>query len=230
MKYCVYLTKYNGTKLPKYYVGSSSVKRVTKGYRGSVKSKKFKEIWTKELYENFNLFDTKIISYHNTREEALQNELKYQMEHDVVSSLEYINESLATPNGFFGRDVFGKNNPMYRRNHTEETKKLISKNHHNVKGSLNPWYKNPTNGFKGKKHTEKSKLKMSLAERNISGQNNPMYGLKGENHPAYGNKHTEETKLKLKYLKPKIICPHCHKEGGKPVMIRFHFDKCKLKG
>lgn len=29
--------------------------------------------------------------------------------------------------------------------------------------------------------------------------------------------------------KPKVICPHCLKEGGKPVMMRYHFDNCKLK-
>lgn len=32
--------------------------------------------------------------------------------------------------------------------------------------------------------------------------------------------------------KPKmvVVCPHCHKFGGKPVMSRFHFDNCKNKG
>lgn len=29
--------------------------------------------------------------------------------------------------------------------------------------------------------------------------------------------------------KPKLTCPHCGKEGGKPQMIQFHFDKCKNK-
>jgi hypothetical protein len=27
--------------------------------------------------------------------------------------------------------------------------------------------------------------------------------------------------------KPKVTCPHCHKQGGKPTMTRFHFDQCK---
>lgn len=27
-------------------------------------------------------------------------------------------------------------------------------------------------------------------------------------------------------LKPKVTCPHCGKEGGKPAMMRFHFDNC----
>lgn len=29
--------------------------------------------------------------------------------------------------------------------------------------------------------------------------------------------------------KPKLTCPHCGKEGGKPQMIQYHFDKCKHK-
>lgn len=27
--------------------------------------------------------------------------------------------------------------------------------------------------------------------------------------------------------KPKIECPHCRKQGGAPVMKRYHFDNCK---
>lgn len=32
-----------------------------------------------------------------------------------------------------------------------------------------------------------------------------------------------------KYRKPKeiVTCPHCKKTGGKPVMMRYHFDMCK---
>ena len=28
-------------------------------------------------------------------------------------------------------------------------------------------------------------------------------------------------------VKPVVMCPHCNKTGGKPVMIRHHFDNCK---
>lgn len=43
---------------------------------------------------------------------------------------------------------------------------------------------------------------------------------------------TEESnrKRKLKQsgiTKPQITCPHCGKVGGKPVMMRHHYDKCK---
>jgi len=44
-----------------------------------------------------------------------------------------------------------------------------------------------------------------------------------------GRKRTEENKGKLRGPKEKVICPHCGKEGGKPVMTRYHFSNCKLK-
>ena len=29
--------------------------------------------------------------------------------------------------------------------------------------------------------------------------------------------------------KPKETCPHCGKVGGRPQMLQYHFDKCKVK-
>ena len=28
---------------------------------------------------------------------------------------------------------------------------------------------------------------------------------------------------------PVVICPHCGKQGGKPIMTRYHFDRCEEK-
>lgn len=33
----------------------------------------------------------------------------------------------------------------------------------------------------------------------------------------------------FKKPKEKVTCPHCGKVGGKPVMMRYHFEKCKFK-
>ena len=118
--YCVYLTHYTGDKLPPYYVGSSSVKRVEDGYRGTVLSKKWKETWNSELSNNKKHFKTIIISYHSTRESALREELRFQKEMNVVKSKQWINESYAMENGCFGRDVSGELNPMFG-GHTKET-------------------------------------------------------------------------------------------------------------
>jgi hypothetical protein len=40
--FCTYLTIYSGNKLPMFYIGSSTVKKVVSGYHGSVSSKIYK--------------------------------------------------------------------------------------------------------------------------------------------------------------------------------------------
>lgn len=140
MKYCTYITTYTGHKMPGNYVGSSSIEKIINGYRGSVLSKKWKKIWKQELKENPHLFTTTIRTKHETREEALNEELRYQIENNVVKSTDWINESYAQPNGFFGRDVSGSNHPLYGIGHSTEGRKNISKNHADVSGSNNPMY------------------------------------------------------------------------------------------
>lgn len=100
--YCTYLTVYSGSKLPPFYIGSTSLKNISNGYRGSVTSKKYKTIWKDELKNNPHLFQTKIISNHNTRKEATSKELCLQKLLKVVKSLMYINMAYASPNGYFG--------------------------------------------------------------------------------------------------------------------------------
>lgn len=140
MDYCVYITTYSGNKLPKYYVGSSSVDKVLEGYRGTVLSKNYKKIWNEELKQNPHLFETEIVSKHSTRTEALTEEKRIQIKNDVVKSANWINMAYAAPNGFFGRDTSRENHPLYQIGHTDETRKKISENHHDVKGSNNPMF------------------------------------------------------------------------------------------
>lgn len=112
--YCVYLTTYRGNKLPSFYIGSSSIDNVlNKGYRGSVSSRKYKDIWESELTDNPHLFKTQIIRTTDTREEATSIELKLHIRLNVVKSPMYINMSLAKKNGFGGYDNKGKNHPCY---------------------------------------------------------------------------------------------------------------------
>lgn len=70
-----------------------------------------------------------------------------------------------------------------------------------------------------------NRLRKEQSER-MTGANHPLYG---KNHPNKGKMiHSEEFKMKLSKPKPQVQCPHCRKIGGKPVMMRYHFDKCKL--
>lgn len=135
--FCVYLTVYLGDVLPPFYIGSTSLGRLNAGYRGSVKSKKYGMAWKEELLTNSQLFSTHVISEHQTRIEALQEELRFQIELDVVKSSLFINQSLASPNGFFGRDTSGSNHPRFGKAHSLSSRLKITKNHADASGPKN---------------------------------------------------------------------------------------------
>lgn len=180
--YCVYLTVYFGNKLPRRYIGSTKVERIHQGYNGSVKSKKYKNIFLEEQAENKHLFKTRILSLHSSHEEAIREELRLHLKYDVVKSDDYMNMSFASPTGCFGRDTLGVNHPMYSKTHNDETKKRISE-------TL-------------KKKYENGQLVSPFASIDFSGENNGFYG----------KLHSEETKKKMRKPKrfvPKFECPHC---------------------
>jgi hypothetical protein len=97
----------------------------------------------------------------------------------------------------------------------------------------------------GTKHDKSTKEKMSLAKKGKKPNN---YGKKHStkrimpksvcekiSKTLTGIVHSEEScKRRSQTMKgkpkPKVTCPHCGKEGGKPVMIKSHFDNCKQKG
>jgi len=167
--FCTYLTIYNGKFLPKWYIGSTSVEKINKGYRGSIRSKKYKFKWSQELKEHPELFKTVIIKIFETRKEALQSEYEYQVGCDVVKSEDYINQSLAIPNGFFG---------MKPNKHTEVTKQKMHKPKSKEHAA------NISIGRKGIVFSEETRKKMSLAKK----------GMKSTNK---GKIASEETRRKL---------------------------------
>lgn len=144
--YCVYLTVYSGNKLPPFYIGSTSVKRIIeKKYHGSIASKKYKDIWKSELKSHPELFKTIIICTFESRKEAIEKENKLQKLLNVIRSPLYINQSTAQVNGYCGRIVKGKDNPFFGKKHTEETRKRLSDTH-----------KGENHCFYGKKRPEHS--------------------------------------------------------------------------
>ena len=85
----------------------------------------------------------------------------------MVKSTDYMNESLARVNGFFGRDTSGENHPRYGTPLSEETKKKISDT---LTGRIEPEETRKKkslsklgdkNSFYGKKHSEETKDKIS---------------------------------------------------------------------
>lgn len=252
MKYIVYITYYKGTKLPPWYIGSSNQDKVENGYNGSPVSKQWGSIYKKEQKENKQLFRTKILSHHETRLEALEEELRVQKMHCVVTNEKYFNLSYASINGYFGRDVAGELHPMYGKNITQEHKIKIAKGNkgkrkgikssketrdkisNNTKGSNNPMY--------GKAHTEESKKKISnkmIGNEPWNKNKKNIYSeetLKKMSEAKKGNKTSKKTKelisKKLKgkkkkgYTKNIKTCPHCKKEGSGANMSRYHFENC----
>jgi hypothetical protein len=116
----------------------------------------------------------------------------------------------------------GENHWTYNTPRTEETKMKISQS------------------LKGRHQTEE--FKENLRIKNI-GEQNPFFGkgilVTGELNHFYGEKHsdTSKDKMRVKALgrepgnkgipQEKVVCPWCRKEGGKSVMYRHHFDRCK---
>ena len=117
MKYCVYLTIYSGNKLPPYYIGYSTIKKVHNGYHGTVTSKKYKTIWQNELINNSNLFKTKILSQYKTIAEAKKRESEIQSYFKVDTNSMYINMFIQSNKFSFDRTGI---------KHTNKTKEKMS--------------------------------------------------------------------------------------------------------
>lgn len=162
-KFCVYLTIYGGSKLPKFYIGSSSIDKVNSGYVGSVQSKKYGKTFRDELKNHPELFDVIILDEFDTKEYALICELKYQKKLDVIKSNEFMNMALAQPNGFFGMDNSGENHPRYGMKNAKNHKPML-----------------------GKRHTDESKIKMRKAKLGKRWSKEHRDKMTGENNPAFG--------------------------------------------
>lgn len=186
--FCVYITTYNGSKLPKYYIGSTSIEKIESGkYYGSVSSKKWKSIFLEELENNKKLFSVEIYSNHSTRNEALKEELKLQIENNVVKSSDFMNESLALINGMFGRDVKGVNNPMFGRKREDSSKRMSGDNNIAKRDDIREKLRKPKSKITPHKHTEKSKNKLRIfaSNRNKEIQSKINIGLQKRSEDKY---------------------------------------------
>lgn len=175
--YCIYLTTYHGKDMPLFYIGSSSVERVNNGYRGSVLSKEYGDIWKKRLKENPELFTTKIIATYETREEAYIKEAKIQKSFNVADNPLYINKTIASGNGRFGAGFKGKY-------HTEEHKEYMRNLY---KGRCAYWVpkKRPEHAekMKGNQYAKGNRFTLSDSARESKVGNTNASGNKGKRRP-----------------------------------------------
>lgn len=211
-----------------FYIGSSKTERVKSGYRGSVYSKCYQQIWRTELQTNPNLFKTKILVEYDSQEEAVNKERLLQEKLDVVKSTLYINMSIARKNGFFGRNVEGKNNPMFNKR---------GKNNPNYgsKRSIETRNKMKTTNSRPMSEEQKQKIRETRVGTILSEETKHKLSEK-----LKGKIDSNETRLKKSLAQVKqraegthfsqkqFICPHCSKIGKGVNMKRYHFDRCKL--
>ena len=167
MQYSVYLTVYLGNDIPKFYLGSSSNSKLEKGYKGSVLSKEYKNIWKHKVKHNPELFKVFIIASFNTRKEAYYKEMKLQKMLHVIDNPLYLNRSYANGSGRFGGGFKGKK-------HSESHKKYISSM---LKGRPNTWTP--------KHRPEHSNL--MKGNKNAKGNKNPEQSLKMKNNTICKN-------------------------------------------
>jgi hypothetical protein len=182
-EYCTYLISYLGNKLPPFYIGSTSVKKVHNGYMGTICSKQYRKLWKEELFHNRHLFKIKILSFHDTRESALFKEEFLQRKLNVVQSTLYVNMAIAN------KHFVNFRSPMKGLKHTKETKKKISDRAKNRKYSIETREK-----MSRTRKGVKLKLPRSLEYRTKSSISHKKLYENGYINPRLGTKHTDETK------------------------------------
>lgn len=225
--YCVYLTTYYGNKMPPFYIGSSSVKKVENGYHGSVASKKYSEIWWSEIKENPHLFKTKIICTFDDRKEATLKEKDLQVKLNVIRSSMYINQATAQPGGYCGRVVSGEDNPFYGKRHTAETRAKLREA---KKGDRHPWIgkKRPEHSaaLKGRPKPKGFGEKISKANKGKphgTGKGNRTNFMKA-NWDKYVTEYVDI--LSFYFTKPELTIPYNVKSrNGKLIDYEFAFAK-----
>ena len=118
--FATYITFYKGNKLPPFYIGYCNISNFEKGYRGTVSSKEYKQIWIKEIKEHPELFKTKIIKTFQTKIEAKEHEVYLHEKFQVHTNPMFINKSKAT------RDFYVVDYSIFKgRVVSEETKQKL---------------------------------------------------------------------------------------------------------
>lgn len=190
--YCTYITFYRGNLLPPFYIGYSTVEKISKGYRGSVSSENYKSLWKSELKNNPHLFETRIISTFASKKEAKARETYIQKFFKVHRNPLYTNKNINGENFYTAgplseehrKKIAVANTGKVKGPRSEETKKKISdKNLGKSKGPQTENHKkkiseankgksrskeareNVSNGRKGIKFSEEHRRNLSLARQ-----------------------------------------------------------------
>lgn len=216
--YCTYLTVYFGNKLPPFYIGFTSIKKIEKGYHGSVSSKLYKNIWKMELKKNPHLFKTIILTEHDVIIDAKEKETYLQQKLNVVKNPLYINchisgkDYLRSKESYQDQNIRNKisikikdkwNDPAYKL-------KQLSKN----------YYRDPE--YRKKQSIAQLKISTQISQRQ-SGSGNSFYGKK---HTKESNEKRSKS-LKESFAKQNpLICNNCARLFTFKSGATRHFKRC----
>ena len=144
-----------------------------------------------------------------------------------------------------GRTYFSENNPSKKDSvkilRKQACSEQLEKNEHNfqredVRAKVAEISKERfTNDNPSKKEENKKKIKERCKDLAKQGKHNfqdpilrlKMNALAKERFLLNNPMKDENVSSLFKKPKEKVACPHCCKIGGKPVMMRYHFDNCK---
>lgn len=115
--------------------------------------------------------------------------------------------------------VKGEGNPMYGRHHTEEAKQRMSEH---FTGRQNPFTQ------EHKDNLTKANRERFRSDEEIERCRQMGYDNRGRKMPPRSAEYRKEMRDRYKGKpRPKVVCPHCGKEGGVGSMHQWHFDNCK---
>jgi hypothetical protein len=193
-------------------------------------------------------FKYKIVRICETKEKALELEIKLHAKFNVGINESFYNRAKQTSTSFDVTGVTGRKlSPESKQKMSEAKQNMSPKTRQKMskakKGKEHtPEHKQKiSEAQKGKEHSDETKLKMSEAHKGKKHSDETKQKLSeaklGENNPMFGKEFSPEHKQKLSEANkgvpqgPQEIvqCPHCGKEGGISNMKRWHFDNCKYK-
>jgi len=225
MDYCTYLTTYKGDKMPPFYIGRTSVKRIQTGYRGSVTSKLYKQIWLEELYRNPHLFETRILTLHSTKKESAEKEEYFHKKLQVHKNPLYINQ--ATGYGTFHTDIKGNKNPWFGKSRSGELNPMFGKTHSELtRQKMRASGQGKHDGPKSQAH--KDAIRNSLIGRSLEDLhgNDQANEIRAKMQRPKSEDHKKKQSDIMKN-KPKLTCPHCGKQVSSGNYFRWHDTNCK---
>jgi len=207
MRYTIYkiTNEVNG----KIYIGKHQTKDLNDGYMGSGKhlkraiNKHGLENFTKEILFQFdNETDMNAKEAELVTEEFVKEDTNYNLCPGGHGGFGYINSTGLNTSGVVNRDY-----------------KEISKKVQETRMLRN--------------YVVSDETRIKLSENNWS-KNNPELHKKHVSGLHSGKQKSEEHKKKISEKlsgkkKETVMCPYCKIIGSKPIMSRWHFDKCKKK-